>query len=199
MLLEQTKTEKISQLDNLRRDRGTVLFDKGKVPSSLQDLIRQTEGEISAIDEAIGEQTRRGRVAAEQASNEARAGLLATLKAQEAARLVAIHRAQSAAEALKDALRDALSIGAEVGRLCANADEPVPLQFSEHEMERRLAGWLVTALATVNGKHRFGSIKWTFAPDVAFARDAGKTWHQSETELGARALDPILNPGKETE
>ena len=199
MLLEDTKSTKLSQLDSLRRDRGTALLDKGKIPPNLQDLIRQTEGEISAIDEAIGEQTRRGRVAAEQASNEARAGLLAALKAQEAARLVAIDRAQSAADALKDALRDTLSIGAQVGKLCAEADEPVPLCFATHEAERRLAGWLVTELATVNGKRRFGSIKWTFAPDVAFARDAGKTWHQSETELGARALDPIFNPGKETE
>jgi hypothetical protein len=199
MLLEETKTEKISQLDNLRRDRGTALLDKGKVPPNLQDLIRQTEGEISAIDEAIGEQTRRGRVAAEQASNEARAGLLAALKVKEATRVAAIEQAQGAAAALANAFKDALSIGANIARTCADAGEQIPLHYVEHETERRLAGWLVTALATVNGNHRFGSISWTFAADVAFARDAGKTWHESETEMGARALDPILNPKKETE
>jgi hypothetical protein len=42
-------------------------------------------------------------------------------------------------------------------------------------------------------------MSWTFAADVAFARDAGKTWYESEAELGTRALDPILNPKKETE
>jgi hypothetical protein len=199
MQFENTKWAKLAELDGLRRDRGSALLDKGKIPPGLQDMIRQTEGEISAIDEAIGEETRRGRVAAEQASNEVRAGLLAALKAKEAARVAAIEQAQSAAATLATAMKDALSISADIARTCAEADEQSPLCFSAHEAERRLAGWLVTALATVNGKHRFGSLSWTFAADVAFARDAGKSWHESETEMGARALDPIFNPKKETE
>jgi hypothetical protein len=191
MQFENTKWAKLAELDGLRRDRGAALLDKGKVPPNLQDMIRQTECEISALDEAIGEEARRGRVATEQASKEARAGLLDALKVKEAARVVAIEQAQSAAAALAAAMKDALSISADIARTCVDADEQSPLCFSAHEAERRLAGWLVTALATINGKHRFGSLSWSFAADVAFARDAGKTWHESETEMGARALDPI--------
>jgi hypothetical protein len=199
MLLDTTKTEKLSHLDNLRRDRGSALLDNGKVPTSLQDQILHTEGEIYAIDEAIGEQARRDRLLAEQSGNEERAAGLAALRSQEIARLDAIDRAQTAAAALTAALKDALSISADISRLCANAGEPCSLTFGEHEIGRRLSGWLAVSLSTLRSRYRFGVINWTFAADVAFVRDAGKTWHESEAELGARALDPILNPKKETE
>ena len=199
MQLDQTKAEKLSHLDGLRRDRGAALLDKGKVPPGLQDQILQAEGEIYAIDEAIGVQVRRDRLRAEQASNDARAAGLAALRSQELARLDAIGRAQTAAAALTAAFKDALSIGADIGRLCAEVKEPSSLTFSENEMRRRLAGWLAVSLSTVSSRYRFGVLSWTFAADVAFAMDAGKTWHESEAELGARALDPIFDPRKEAE
>jgi hypothetical protein len=199
MQLDQTKAEKLSHLDALRRDRGTALLDKGEVPRGLRDQIREAEGDIYAIDEAIGVQVRRDRVIAEQARQEAAAAVLASLRSQELARLEAIGRAQTAAAALTAALTDALSIGAEVGRLCVNAGETMPLIFGEHDLERRLSGWLAVGFSAVKSRYRFGVISWTFAGDVAFARDAGKTWHENETDIGARALDSIFNPGKEVE
>lgn len=199
MLLDQTKADKLSHLDALRRDRGAALLDGGKVPTSLRDQIREAEGDIDAFDEAIGVQVRRDRVIAEQTRLAAAAAVLASLKLQEAARLDAIGRAQAAAEALRAAFKDALSINAEVGRLCVAAGGATPLIFGEHDLERRLAGWLAVSLSTVKSRYRFGVLSWTFAGDIAFAQDAGKTWHESEAELGARALDSILNPKKETE
>lgn len=160
MSLTEARQEALGRIDRLKAARGAAVLDGDAFDDA---ELRHAEAELTALDDAEAELTRRQRAAAADEWSRLRQGLMAELKKRDAARLDAVDRFQTAACEMVAALNDVLDESdAERAAFNRLGIQILP-GLTEPELCRRLSIYLGSVLSTIR-RHprRFSGLQWFF-------------------------------------
>lgn len=195
--LIERRDEVAARRDGLRRERSAAVLQTGALPAKVDQALSTTERELEALEDALGEEVRRQRLADAQEEAARLAHARAGLRAAEAKRLDAVSRAQAGAKATAEALRDALDATAEAEKCMATIGRPRPPSINLREMERWLGGKLSLTLWTVSKRFKIGNV--VLHPLPFETPESAKDWRAEAERIGAAALNPLLSPEQETD
>jgi hypothetical protein len=139
-----------AKLAGLRAGAGAAVLDGGKA-ANWQDLAA-AEAELTAVDAAEAERTRREREAEAAPIAALRQTLKAELKEAEQRKLVAVGRAETAARDFVAAMGDVLADAAAVRGVCARLGVPPPDGADGPELMTRLGQHLGATQSGIAGR-----------------------------------------------
>lgn len=181
--LDHRRTELHGQLTSLERAHGAAVLDGRKFDASSIPVLRQ---ELTALDAAAGEQSRRDREAAAAELQAARGKLLSRFAELEQERLSAWEDAEKATRALASAASRILDTSQTQAVIVSKLGKPVPGMITRPEILSLLAWRLSAVLSGISGG-RLGTLEWRPGPVKP-----SDNWREREAAVAANQLADFL-------